>query len=139
LYGHGGRGAKAPLPILRTWLRRSALCQQVVVFGMLAHEALDELALDRELAPLSAHRIERCPRQLRADALAAEFGRHFGMDERDRAGRFTVSDESARSPDVEFKSVAIFVVAEIVGHAEPLYVGCTTGAAGNTTRSSVRQ
>ena len=36
---------------LRSCLRRFAGRQQIVVFGMLAHEALDEFAFDRELVP----------------------------------------------------------------------------------------
>lgn len=38
--------------------------QQVVVFGMLAHKTLDELAFDREFAFLRPHRFEGCARQL---------------------------------------------------------------------------
>src|SRR5947209_3198165 len=101
------------LPTLRT-----TNCQQVVIFRMLAHKTLDELAFDRELAPLRTHGIERRACELRADALAAEGQRHFGVDQRDRARRFPVGDEGDRSADVEFKPAAGLVVAEIVGHAK---------------------
>src|SRR5258708_713646 len=44
------------------------------------------------------------------------------MDQRDRAGRFPVGDEGGRFLDIEFETVAVFVVAKILGHARSCLV-----------------
>jgi hypothetical protein len=42
------------------------------------------------------------------------------MHQCERAGRFPVSDEGDLSSDIEFKSMTVLVVAEIVGHAQSI-------------------
>src|SRR4051812_37950129 len=92
--------------------RENEIAQQVIVFRVLAHETLQELAFDRELASLRRHRLQGRPRQLRADALAGQFRGHLGMFERDRTRRLAVADEGDRAADVEFKPARGFIVAE---------------------------
>lgn len=52
---------------------------------MLVDIGFDERTLRDHLQPLGPHMVERALSQLRSDALAAKFRRHFGMDEGDDA------------------------------------------------------
>jgi hypothetical protein len=60
--------------------------QQVIVFRMLRHVVPDEVAFDLEFASLGPHGVEGRTPELRAYSPSAQFRRHFGMHQRDRAG-----------------------------------------------------
>src|SRR6186997_1399683 len=97
--------------------------EQIVVLSMLGHEVADEIAFHRQLAPLRPYRVQRRARKFGADAFPAELRRHLGMNQRDRAGGFSVGDDGGVSFNVEFKSFAGFVIAEVFGHGLPLRSG----------------
>src|SRR3954449_8215435 len=86
------------LPCPPTFMAATLRCkaelvfQQIRVFRMLGNIALHELAVRDHLQVVGPYLVERALDQFRADALAAQFGRHLGVIEsNDPVGDFVVS------------------------------------------------
>src|ERR1700731_964072 len=80
---------------------------------MLFDIGLHERALWDHLQPFRPHLVERAFYQLRADALAAQFRRHFGMDEGDDAVGDLVIGRGEMAVDGEFVAVMGPVVDDV--------------------------
>src|SRR5215470_11308418 len=83
---------------------------------MLADPGVDEGALRHDLPSLCAHVIERALDQSRADALAAELGRHLGVPEGDDVAGALVVGRGEVTVDFKLEAVLFRVVVNRTGH-----------------------
>ena len=90
--------------------RRILGLQQVGIIRVLVDPGFDERALRDHLESIGPHLIQRAPDQRGADALAAEFRRHLGMDERDDAAGDFIIGRGDVAVDRELETVECRIV-----------------------------
>jgi tetratricopeptide (TPR) repeat protein len=87
--------------------------QEIRIIRVLVDPAFDERALRDHLHAVGAHLVERALDQPGADALAAEFRRHLGMDEGDDAVSDLVIGRGDMAVDREFVAMMRLVVDDV--------------------------
>src|ERR1700692_1899516 len=93
--------------------------QQGGVLGLLLDKGLHERALRDHFQAVGAYLVQRAPDQFRANSLAAEFRRHFGMDEGDHAVGELVIGRGDVAVDREFVAVMRLVVDDFTHGLSP--------------------
>src|ERR1700744_327617 len=73
----------------------------------------NERTLRDHLESIGPHLVERAPDQFRADALATEFGRHFGMDEGNDVAVDLVVGRRDMAVDRQFIAVLRLVIDDV--------------------------
>lgn len=85
--------------------------QQIAILGVPADECDDERADGNDLAAVRAQQIERAAHDGGTETAPFELGRHFGVQQRDYAGRPAVRDERSAALELELIAVAPRVVS----------------------------
>src|SRR5476649_2178945 len=102
-------------PMSYRWVK-NALGQQIRVFRVFGDIGRDEGAERYDLHILRAGKIQHAAYQRRADALAVERLRHFGVHDGERLAVALVIREGNVAPGVEFETAQLRIVADGIWH-----------------------